>query len=177
MDTHLSPFKEYQKARSFVNYANLEKVKELLDEGDVKDNIFSISFIDTVNDEAKGVHRSGEFIKVFAEIYGNILRSDPKPHRNSQVDSICEVNREYYALVEVQVVPQNYWDKRALAYAANIHGRQLREGEQWDKIKKVICVNILGGGPDDTKWPTRTGFSRITFKNQNKVEIEEGIEV
>jgi len=53
LDTHLRPFKEYQKARSFVNDPNskkvAKKVKELMEEEEVKDNTFSISFIDTTD--------------------------------------------------------------------------------------------------------------------------------
>ena len=36
---------------------------------------------------------------------------------------------------------------------------------------------MLGGGPDNTKWSSRSGFSKLTFKDQDNIEIEDGIEV
>lgn len=181
LDVHLRPFKEYQKARTFVNHDNskkvVKKVKELLEEKEVADERFFISFKNKHTGDENEISGSGEFIKGLAGIYGDILRGYPLPQRNSQVDLLCEVDKNYYALVEVQVVPQDYWDKRALAYAANIYGRQLSEGQEWDKIKKVICINLLGGGSHNTAWPEKTGFTKLTFKDQDNTEIEEGIEI
>lgn len=48
-------------------------------------------------------------------------------------------------LVETQVRPQDYWDRRALAYAARRYSGQLLEGERWDRLKSVYSINILGG--------------------------------
>lgn len=181
LDDHLRPFKEHQRARAFVNDEKskkvVKKINDLLEEGDVQDEEFHIAFKDTQDEEEKVVADGGEFIKGLARIYGDILKGYPQPLRNSQVDWICKINDDYYALVEVQVVPQDFWDQRALAYAANIYGRQLREGQGWEQIKKVICINLLGGGPDDQEWPKRTGFSKLTVKDQNNKEIEDGIEI
>ncbi|MGN6671270.1 MAG: Rpn family recombination-promoting nuclease/putative transposase [Candidatus Nucleicultricaceae bacterium] len=181
LDTHLRPFEEYKNARVFVNADNskkvVKKINELLDEKQVENDNFSISFVDKNDKKVKTVFGGEEFIKGFASIYGDILRSYPKPHRNSQVDLLCEVDVGYYVLVEMQVIPQDYWDKRALAYAASVYSRQLKEGQRWDEIKKVICINLLGGAYSKKPWPKRTGFSRLTFKDQDNVEIEDGIEV
>lgn len=181
LDEHLSPFKLYQQARTFLNDTNskkvVKKINDLLEEREVKEDRFSISFTNAHTPEEQEVFGGGEFIKGLAQIYGDILKGYPQPYRNSQVDLLCQIDRSYYALVEVQVIPQDYWDKRALAYAANIYGRQLSEGQGWDKIKKVICINLLGGGADNTRWSEITGFRQLTFKDQHNTEIEEGIEI
>lgn len=49
----------------------------------------------------------------------------------------------------MQVAPQNYWDCRSLAYVATFYGSQLHKEGDWKQIKKVIGINILGGGKDD----------------------------
>ncbi len=51
-------------------------------------------------------------------------------------------------MVEMQVVPYDFWYRRALGYVAVFHGKQMREGEKWKDIKRVIGINILGGGKD-----------------------------
>ena len=80
----------------------------------------------------------------------------------------CELDSGDYALVEMQVVPQNYWDRRALAYAANIYGSQLRKGGKWKDLKKVIYVNILGGGREGKRhWVKDRDFMRhYKFQDQ-----------
>ena len=59
------------------------------------------------------------------------------------MDFVCLLDTGDYAMVEMQVIPQNYWDRRALAYVAAFYGNQLRKGGKWEHhIKKVIGVNI-----------------------------------
>jgi len=48
----------------------------------------------------------------------------------------------------MQVIPHNYWDRRALAYVAAFYGNQLVKADKWKDIKKVIGINILGGGKE-----------------------------
>ena len=65
--------------------------------------------------------------------------------RNSQLDILCKLDNEDYVAVEIQVVKYNYWDNRALAYISSLYGNQLRRGDKWEDLKKVIGINILGG--------------------------------
>ena len=46
----------------------------------------------------------------------------------------------------MQVKVQYEWDRRAHAYLAAFYGNQLRRGSEWKDIRKVIGINILGGG-------------------------------
>jgi len=180
LDTHLRPFKGYHKARTFINSDHskkvITKINDLVEDGTTQDS-FYIGYDNKEDKEENFLTGGGEFIKSLADIYGDLLKTYPKPARNSQVDLICKTNDGHYALVEVQVIPQDFWDERTLGYAASIYARQLREGDQWGEIKKVVCVNILGGGPLRKQWNTHTGFRRLTFKDQTNQEIENGIVV
>lgn len=181
LDSLLRPFKEFQMARTFINDSKskkvVTKVNGFVTEHGAKDENFSVAFMDD-NSNQTIITDGGWFIRGLSSVYGDILRTYPKPERDSQVDLLCRLNDAHFALVEVQVVPQDYWDRRALAYAANIYGRQLKAGDLWKDIKKVICINILGGGPKSETWPDKAaGFTHYTFKDQNNREIEGGIEV
>lgn len=180
LDSHLRPFKEYHMARTFINDEKSQKVvgqvNGFVTEQGAKDESFSVTFMDE-NRQKTTIADGGWFIRGLSDIYGDIVKHYPKPERNSQVDILCRT-KDSYTLVEVQVIPQDYWDQRALAYAANVYGRQLKEGGKWKDIKKVICVNLLGGGPKNLAWPRKgAGFTRYAFKDQNNIEIEEGIEI
>ena len=65
--------------------------------------------------------------------------------RNSQLDILCKLDNGDYVAVEIQVVKYNYWDNRALTYISSLYGNQLRRGDKWEDLKKVIGINILGG--------------------------------
>ena len=127
--------------------------------------------------EAQTLTHGDKFVVNLAQNYGDLLITYPKPERNSQVDILCRLGDGSHAIVEVQVLPEDYWDQRALAYAARVYGRQLSSGESWEDIRKVICINILGGGPDRVQWDKKPSFQRYTFKNNANEEIEDGIEI
>lgn len=69
----------------------------------------------------------------------------PSYDKKSILDFACKLESGDMILVETQVRPQDYWDRRALAYAARRYSGQLLEGEVWAKLKKVYSINILGG--------------------------------
>ena len=69
----------------------------------------------------------------------------PSQSKKSYMDFSCRLKSGDVVLVETQVRPQDYWNQRALAYAARAYSNQLMEGESWGKLKKVYSINILGG--------------------------------
>ena len=69
----------------------------------------------------------------------------------------------------MQVLPQNCWDKRALAYVAAFYGNQLRKCEAWKDIRKVIGINILGGGKSDEVHWKGTGQYERCYKFQDQL--------
>jgi len=86
------------------------------------------------------------FLREFSERFDDIKKAFPMAKYNGTMDFACQLDNGDFSLVEMQVLPQNHWDKRALAYAAAFYGNQLVKGQRWSDLKKVIGINILGGG-------------------------------
>jgi predicted transposase/invertase (TIGR01784 family) len=94
--------------------------------------------------------QSTAFLEALMGRFEEICTSFPKQKRfDGVMDFACRLDNGEYALIEMQVIPQNYWDRRALAYVAAFYGNQLSRGEQWKHIRKVIGINILGGGKEE----------------------------
>lgn len=178
LNEHLVPFKEFQMAREVVHDKKsqrfMAKMNQLLSEEEERE--IEVSIGDGVQGRSL-VRGGGRFIKSMASIYGDILKCYPKPSRNSQVDYVCLVDNSYYAIVEVQVVPYAFWDQRALVYAASLYARQLKEGDGFKNVKKVICINILGGANDKEGWKEDREFKHYSMKDQNNMILEKGIEI
>ena len=89
------------------------------------------------------------------------------------MDFVCELDNDNgFALVEMQVLPDDSWDTRALAYVAAFYGNQLSKGAEWKDLRKVVGINIsLGGGSDNsTHWiesSTVFSFDVTTFSRSN----------
>ena len=77
--------------------------------------------------------------------YRSLCNLFPSQSKKSYMDFSCRLKSGDMVLVETQVRPQEYWNQRALAYAARAYSNQLMEGESWGKLKKVYSINILGG--------------------------------
>jgi hypothetical protein len=91
---------------------------------------------------------ASNFLKEFVRRFDEIKLAFPQSRFDGTMDFVCRLDTGDYAMVEMQVMPRDYWDRRALAYVAAFYGNQLRKGESWQDIRKVIGLNILGGGKD-----------------------------
>lgn len=59
------------------------------------------------------------------------------------LDLVCRDDQNRFFHVEVQVKEEDYWNPRALYYAAGVYSQQLKRGEPWGDLKPVIALNIL----------------------------------
>jgi predicted transposase/invertase (TIGR01784 family) len=85
---------------------------------------------------------------------------------------VCQLSTGDYAMVEMQVIPQDHWDRRALAYAAAFYGNQLFKGDEWKHIRRVVGVNILGGGKDNlVHWKDTPGQFIRHYKIQEQLHL------
>lgn len=119
------------------------------------------------------------FFHKLSQEFDDFIRVLPKD-KGSQLDVLCRLSTGAYAMVEVQVKKENYWDERALYYAASVYVNQLQSGGQWDDLKKVIGVNILGGGPlNHTHWEHKKNSIRhYRFQDQHdKVNVIDEIQL
>ena len=94
---------------------------------------------------AEEIRHSGDFLLGLSHIFGDIKKRFPPLDRHSQLDVACKLANGDFVLVEVQVRPQDFWDKRALYYASAFYGNQLKRGGSWADLKQVIAINLLGG--------------------------------
>ncbi|MDP2193517.1 MAG: Rpn family recombination-promoting nuclease/putative transposase [Alphaproteobacteria bacterium] len=156
LDKHMNPLISFQVLREMFSGKNVQEVLSQMRKaqavsvhthGEDEEQL-------TVNDSAT------EFLKSIVEHFDDFKKAIPKKEYDGTMDFVCELEKEErdssgkvkisreFALVEMQVVPQNYSDHRALAYAAAFYGNQLRTGDKWSQLKKVIGINILGGGKE-----------------------------
>lgn len=171
--THLTPLSEDTRVRNFLYNAKQlgSKIKTFLNKRQMKEEEFALCYRQHL------IKGGGTFVVDFFASLQDLEGLLPPRKRNSQVDVICKLDDGTYALVEVQVVPQNFSDQQALSYASYIYSQQMKEGNVWDSFKKVICINILSGGPQSTKWEEKTRVTRYTFKDPEGNELEDGIEI
>ena len=94
-----------------------------------------------------------DFLYNCSRVFSDLRTYFPAPERNSQLDVICRISDKTIAMVEVQVIPENYWDARALYYASGVYFNQLRRGGQYEHLTKVISIQLLGtGNPISSPW-------------------------
>lgn len=106
----------------------------------------------------------------------------PDERFDGSMDFVCEINDNEYVLIEMQVSPHDKWDHRALGYTAWYYGNQMKRGNEWGKIRKVIAINILGGGVHDKgHWKDRPHEFMRHYKLQEQLHSEkrfiDGIEI
>ena len=194
LDDHINPLMELRHLRSFVNKQDTAKTfgKIRADPGsfvvckavgsklnNVNKADAAISSLDLVKD-AKALACLLEIAKHFDDL----KFAFPQLKHNAKLDFVCKTDNGEYALVEMQVQAQDHWDQRALAYLAAFYGNQLRKGGQWNEIRKVIGINILGGGTDNqVHWRSTPDQYERHYKFQEQIHKKtceryiEGIEL
>ena len=141
----LNPLQEFQLLRKFVNNNDTQKTVA---------NLKSYSGFEArikKNNQTKYTHfnKGTDLLTELVSYFGDIIKFFPSENCNGRMDFMCRLDTGEYALVEItQVARQNFWDMRALAYIAAFYGKQIRKGGEWKDIKKVIGINIVGGGID-----------------------------
>ena len=61
----------------------------------------------------------------------------------SRLDILAELNNGDIVDIEVQVCRQNYMTERSMYYMTRIFSENLKSGEKYTKLSKVIAINIL----------------------------------
>ncbi len=128
--------------------------------------------------------KSMTFLKSLAGHFGDLQKALPSASYSGVMDFACQLDDGTFALVEMQVIPHNNWDNRALYYLASFYGSQLRQGSSWDQVQKVIAINILGGGVrEQAHWRSTPHQFQRHYKFQEQLDKEsparyiEGIEL
>jgi predicted transposase/invertase (TIGR01784 family) len=143
IDDHMNPLQELENLRQLINdKKTVDAAKSVKKEDEI-----------TVVCEEKGwqpvFHTPlTKFVKNLLPYFDDLRRACPKQRYDGTMDFVCELSSGEYAMVEMRVIPHNHWDRRALAYVAAFYAQQMKRGSKWTDIKRVIGINILGGGKD-----------------------------
>jgi predicted transposase/invertase (TIGR01784 family) len=166
LDNHMNPTQELQLLREFVHRKDtVGTINRLNSSPGVLLGVMDQYHSSFVKDEDATI-----FLHEMLGHFGDIQKSFPKAKYDGTMDFVCELDNDEYAMVEMQVMPENYWDNRALAYVAAFYGNQLRKGGHWKHIRKVIGINILGGGKSDkAHWTDTPGQYARHYKFQEQL--------
>jgi len=62
--------------------------------------------------------------------------------KTSLVDVLCKDEKGNKYIVEMQIIKQKGFEKRAQFYASRVYGSQMNEGDEYDNLKDVIFLAI-----------------------------------
>jgi predicted transposase/invertase (TIGR01784 family) len=167
LDEHMNPLQELQLLRTFIHREDTDKtVKRISSTAGA-----CLGFCDSNTSVIVEDSDATKFLHEFIGHFNDMKKAFPRIKYDGTMDFVCALDSGEYALVEIQVAPQDHWDRRALAYIAAFYGNQLRQGDKWGKhIKKVIGINILGGGKDNVVyWKDSPGEYARHYKFQEQL--------
>jgi len=162
----MDPLQELENLRTLINDDKTIKAASSLR---FKDGI-SVTY---QRKSGEYVHKGfTKFVKSILPHFDDLRRAFPKPRFDGTMGFVCKLSNDEYAMVEMQVISYDYWDKRALGYVAAFYEKQMREGEKWKDIKRVIGINILGGGKDRLKhWNDSPTEYKRHYKMQDQLHV------
>jgi predicted transposase/invertase (TIGR01784 family) len=178
LDEHMNALKEYQRLRAMLNRKEThELVKRLSDAHAFEVMVSEIAGTPFASDPA-----ATSYLHDMLMYHEEMKHGLPDERFDGSMDFVCEINDNEYVLIEMQVSPHDKWDHRALGYAAWYYGNQMKRGDEWGKIRKVIAINILGGGVHDKcHWKDRPHEFMRHYKLQEQLHSEkrfiDGIEI
>ena len=175
LDEHMNPLKTLENLRHFMDGQEQKAVaKQLM----AKKKEIEVSF------SGEPYKPGAKFLKDVVLHFEDMRKAFPKAHYDGTLDFLCDLDTGELALVEMQITPEDHWDRRALAYIASAYSHQMRKGMVWKDIRTVIGINILGGGLNDEKhWKETPGQYMRHYKLQEQVNGElpprflEGVQV
>ena len=65
------------------------------------------------------------------------------------LDVLVELDDDSKVNIELQIKALSYWDRRSLFYLAKLFTEGLLVGENYSRLKKCICISILGFNLDN----------------------------
>ena len=104
LDDHMNPLQELQLLRHMINDGEITNLVASLKEGKPK---LEVHIADSYHEKAT------EFLKSILHHFDDIQYSFPRPRFDGTMDFVCKLDTGEYALIEMQIVPQNHWDQRA----------------------------------------------------------------
>jgi len=169
LDEHMNPLQELEHLREFIHRQDTAKTV-----GEISSDLI-VSRPSSSRDKSHcpKLGKATKFLHKIVGHFDDIKKAFPKAKYNGTMDFVCKLESGDFSLVEMQVLPKDHWDKRALAYAAAFYGRQIVKGQHWSGIKKVYGINILGGGTrDQAHWAETPDQHMRHYKFQEQLHKE-----
>jgi predicted transposase/invertase (TIGR01784 family) len=165
IDDHMQPLQNFERLRDFVH--DKENVSIAQSFGSAPDS--PVDPFESRSSCPPPNNKISNFLKALAGHFGDLQNAIPAASYSGTMDFSCQLDDGNFAIVEMQVIPQDFWDQRALVYLAKFYGSQLRKGSCWVDVKKVIAINILGGGLHDrAHWRDAPGQFKRHYKFQDQ---------
>jgi predicted transposase/invertase (TIGR01784 family) len=169
LDEHMNPLQELQRLREFVHRQDTEKTVGSIS----SDCIVYCPCSSRHKSQGFKLAKATDFLHEMVGHFEDIKKAFPKAKYNGTMDFVCKLDNGEFSLVEMQVLPKDNWDERALAYAAAFYSRQIGKGQHWPDIKKVYAINILGGGTrQQAHWAETTDQYMRHYKFQEQLHKE-----
>jgi predicted transposase/invertase (TIGR01784 family) len=166
LDEHMNPLQDLQRLREFVHRQDTTKTVDSIS----SDFIVSCRSSSRPKSNDSKLAKATQFLHEIVGHFEDIKKSFPKAKYNGTMDFVCKLANGDFSLVEMQVLPKDNWDERALAYAAAFYGRQIGKGQRWLDIRKVYAINILGGGTrQQAHWSETPGQYMRHYKFQEQL--------
>ncbi len=167
LDDHMNPLQDLQHLREFIHQKETAETV-----GKMSSAAFFVSCPESGGrrDCFSNNENATKFLREVLVHFEDMKKAFPKSQYNGTMDFVCKLDNGEYALVEMQVFPRDGWDKRALAYVSAFCGNQLRKGSKWHEIRKVVGINILGGGTrEQIHWKDTPGQYMRHYKFQEQL--------
>ena len=166
LDDHMNPLQDLQHLREFIHQ---KETAETVGKMSSAACFVSCPESGGRRDRFSNNENATKFLREVVVHFEDMKKAFPKAQYNGTMDFVCKLDNGEYALVEMQVFPRDGWDKRALAYVSAFYGNQLRKGSKWHEIRKVVGINILGGGTrEQIHWKDTPG-QHIHYKFQEQL--------
>ena len=85
-----------------------------------------------------------------ARLVNTFLWRQYRRQKQGILDVLLELDDGSRVNVELQIKALTYWDKRSVFYLSKLFTENLLAGQDYRKLKRCVCVSILGFNLDDT---------------------------
>jgi hypothetical protein len=161
LDVALNPLPMYRELRELVNQSKIETLMNKF--ADIDESLLQV---DTTDNEIRSMLMGAiDFVKSLAPKYYQLTQAVPDAERNTQLDIVCKTDNELIN-IDIQLMPQNYWDLRILDHVCGLFHKQFGRGFKWSeletgfidkefRIRRSIGISILDKPPTHPENVTR----------------------
>ncbi len=77
-------------------------------------------------------------------LVNTFLRRRLQKQKQGILDVALEMNDDSRIDIELQIRTMAFWDRRSLFYLSKLFTDGLRTGQQYERLKRCICISVLG---------------------------------